>query len=690
MSRIKSLFFVVAIFLITFTSVNVNALNYGSLSSRINQNKSFINSSNSMDSLYRDSFRNKYVTEMDEINLSKGFTAVQQTKIQDLANTILEGDPSKFSDLEKMEKFYNYILDNFYYYNDVCTIKVLSWDRRCDNPYYLLIYEYDVNGKIRARSNGYASMLIALARSQNIPARIIGGYYNKDVRDDYKEWGSNITSAKVNSLWVQAYVNGKWLMFDPVADSYKVYDAVTSEYIDLHVLENNESDNNETSIDLQEENNNSTDDTSNVDEDSNEESNNENNNDNTSSNNENINQNDENNVDTLDNQDENNDDENNTSEEISEPSQEVYQNRFFNPSVEDFSKTHIIFKSYSGTKNLKFISNNNERKNLLAFLNTKSGGVANGKRINSSYNTGNSQTWFVRNDKNSYVNGYGRIRSIQWPSNKSLYGPLKLYSFTALERLNVQNNKLNYLNITGASSLRTVNVNNNKITKVVISGSKNMTYFNAQNNPTTYVEYVFYGNKKAVVKAGGGGVARAGYVKSGNRNMHYLRAVVNKGYTFDGWYIGNKRVSKSLSYSLNKGQSFIITAKFKKNAPKHRVVVSISKQKLWYYKSGKLALTTNVVTGNRSNHATPTGKFQVRGKARNVYLVGRNYRSYVSYWMLIDYRTQIGIHDATWRSRFGGNIYKYNGSHGCINLPYAKAKYLYNNVPKGTLVEVIK
>ena len=40
----------------------------------------------------------------------------------------------------------------------------------------------------------------------------------------------------------------------------------------------------------------------------------------------------------------------------------------------------------------------------------------------------------------------------------------------------------------------------------------------------------------------------------------------------------------------------------------------------------------------------------------------------------------IGLHDATWRSQFGGNIYVSNGSHGCVNLPYKVAEIIFNNI----------
>ena len=45
-----------------------------------------------------------------------------------------------------------------------------------------------------------------------------------------------------------------------------------------------------------------------------------------------------------------------------------------------------------------------------------------------------------------------------------------------------------------------------------------------------------------------------------------------------------------------------------------------------------------------------------------------------------------GLHDANWRSSFGGTIYYYDGSHGCVNLPSSAAKKIYNNVSVGTKV----
>ena len=69
---------------------------------------------------------------------------------------------------------------------------------------------------------------------------------------------------------------------------------------------------------------------------------------------------------------------------------------------------------------------------------------------------------------------------------------------------------------------------------------------------------------------------------------------------------------------------------------------------------------------------------------RNRTLRGPGYASFVYYWMAVN--GNIGLHDATWRRRFGGDEYKYNGSHGCVNMPKSKAGELYNMVEVGTPV----
>jgi hypothetical protein len=115
------------------------------------------------------------------------------------------------------------------------------------------------------------------------------------------------------------------------------------------------------------------------------------------------------------------------------------------------------------------------------------------------------------------------------------------------------------------------------------------------------------------------------------------------------------------------------------------VEISLSGQHMWFYKNGALIADGNVVTGNLSlDHGTPAGVYKLKYKQKDTSLVGQDYNAPVSFWM--PFNGGIGIHDASWRNEFGGNIYKTNGSHGCINAPYALASAIYNNISAGVPV----
>ncbi len=112
--------------------------------------------------------------------------------------------------------------------------------------------------------------------------------------------------------------------------------------------------------------------------------------------------------------------------------------------------------------------------------------------------------------------------------------------------------------------------------------------------------------------------------------------------------------------------------------------INITSQTLTLYQNGVAALITPIVTG-RGNR-TPQGLFAVQYKQLNRTLRGDDYKAFVHYWMRIV--NNVGIHDASWRSSFGGSIYKTNGSHGCINVPPSVMPSIYEVCPVGTPVWV--
>ena len=119
------------------------------------------------------------------------------------------------------------------------------------------------------------------------------------------------------------------------------------------------------------------------------------------------------------------------------------------------------------------------------------------------------------------------------------------------------------------------------------------------------------------------------------------------------------------------------------------VEIDMAAQHVYMYKAGALVWDSPCVTGNVSkNHTTPEGIFTLSYKETDRVLRGEKradgtyeYESHVNYWM--PFNGGIGLHDANWRTGFGGDIYKTTGSHGCINLPPNKAKALYGLVYSG-------
>lgn len=112
------------------------------------------------------------------------------------------------------------------------------------------------------------------------------------------------------------------------------------------------------------------------------------------------------------------------------------------------------------------------------------------------------------------------------------------------------------------------------------------------------------------------------------------------------------------------------------------VEIDLSNQHLYVYQDGEIVLESDFVSGNVSNgNTTPPGVFGLTYKTTDAVLRGENYETPVKYWM--PFNGNIGMHDATWRRAFGGEIYLTNGSHGCINLPFNKAKEIYGYVSTG-------
>lgn len=160
-----------------------------------------------------------------------------------------------------------------------------------------------------------------------------------------------------------------------------------------------------------------------------------------------------------------------------------------------------------------------------------------------------------------------------------------------------------------------------------------------------------------------------------------------------GWILDKTKMVDDIIEGVSEGQVntkqpvYAQTAKTRGNNDigDSYLEVNLTKQHIWLYKNGALVIDSDVVTGNESlNCATPVGVYRLNYKEANATLKGEDYSTPVAYWM--PFNGNIGIHDAVWRDQFGGQIYKTNGSHGCVNAPTETAKKVFENIEAGTAV----
>jgi lipoprotein-anchoring transpeptidase ErfK/SrfK len=134
------------------------------------------------------------------------------------------------------------------------------------------------------------------------------------------------------------------------------------------------------------------------------------------------------------------------------------------------------------------------------------------------------------------------------------------------------------------------------------------------------------------------------------------------------------------------------------------VAVSVGRQWWWAYQDGRL-LNSGPVTTGRPELYTPIGRYSVLSKHSPYRFVSPWppgspfwYAPAISQYALRITGNGIYLHDAPWRPFYGpgtnvphtdpDGVWR-TGSHGCINMPFAAAQWLYGWAPTGTPVDVI-
>jgi hypothetical protein len=146
-----------------------------------------------------------------------------------------------------------------------------------------------------------------------------------------------------------------------------------------------------------------------------------------------------------------------------------------------------------------------------------------------------------------------------------------------------------------------------------------------------------------------------------------------------------------------------IAADYARTIPAKMVVVSTENQHADIYEGSQIVYSTDVTTGG-PELPTDHGVFHIYLKAspfvfHSPWPVGSPYYynpTPIQFWMPFDGAE--GLHDASWRSNFGpgsnlaptdlGTGNTILGTHGCVNLPPAAARFVWDWAPVGTTVVV--
>ncbi len=109
------------------------------------------------------------------------------------------------------------------------------------------------------------------------------------------------------------------------------------------------------------------------------------------------------------------------------------------------------------------------------------------------------------------------------------------------------------------------------------------------------------------------------------------------------------------------------------------VCVDLTHQTVWTMKGGKVTFGPTVARTGMKGHRTPTGTFRINKRTTREW--SDPYHVWMPYWQR--FVGGVGLHQTTTYLHDG-----WRGSHGCVNLLPADAKYLYGKLKMGTTVKV--
>ena len=158
-----------------------------------------------------------YVLKDHDDEEGTALTAAQTDYIRSVAQEITAGVAN---DYEKLRRIYLYVAENFYYDDYAYQSGQYYYRNPYDNLCALRSAADGTNssgGKVATVCEGYAALVVALARAIDIPARIVNGVHP----DGYGDcWSENTDLTAPGHWWAEAWADGRWVTIDANAGSH--------------------------------------------------------------------------------------------------------------------------------------------------------------------------------------------------------------------------------------------------------------------------------------------------------------------------------------------------------------------------------------------------------------------------------------------------------------------------------------
>ena len=180
-----------------------------------------------------------------------------------------------------------------------------------------------------------------------------------------------------------------------------------------------------------------------------------------------------------------------------------------------------------------------------------------------------------------------------------------------------------------------------------------------------------------------------------------------------GWSIDGAALAQQIASNVQAGQPSTIDIPCVQTAAQYNpggqdwgdryIDVDLTAQHAVFYDGGAVIWEAAITTGQPNlDQETPVGVWMItnrksRATDGDINLKGPidpatgqpEWDSHVDFWLGV-VGNLVGFHNAPWQSTFGGNIYTYYGSHGCIRMSYASGQGLYNAAQVGDVVVIHK